>query len=282
MVLHREHPVSPERTSPEVAVAYTATVDPVFTIGPKVHGGALQTICGHAAVRAFGDSIGDPAARAEAAELLPVVVSTEYLGAPDPAEVTVLARVGKRGRRVSQVDVEVRQGDRTMVRSAVTLARPDRGEVHHRRPGAVADMAPTPPADAVSVREGPTASLFNLAGVLDVHYDASTVAFLDGSRGEPTTRFWTRPIGAEPDEWFAMIAADLSVPVVMNLQLYGWAPTLQMTTYLRRVPAPGWLRVQATTTEVGQGLFDEDHCILDSTGAVVAQSRQLAMIPTAV
>jgi hypothetical protein len=67
----------------------------------------------------------------------------------------------------------------------------------------------------------------------------------------------------------------------MNLGHFGWSPTVQMTTYLRRVPAPGWLRVIATAREVGERMFDEDHLVIDSTGAVVAQSRQLALIPAA-
>lgn len=52
-----------------------------------------------------------------------------------------------------------------------------------------------------------------------------------------------------------------------------------MTTYLRRRPAPGWLRIIATTHEVGGRMFDEDQLVIDSTGAVVAQSRQLALMP---
>jgi hypothetical protein len=67
----------------------------------------------------------------------------------------------------------------------------------------------------------------------------------------------------------------------MNLHLFGWAPTVQLTTYLRRRPAPGWLRIQASSTEVGHGWFEEDHLVLDSTGQVVVQSRQLAMLPAA-
>ena len=76
-----------------------------------------------------------------------------------------------------------------------------------------------------------------------------------------------------------MLVCDISPPVVMNLALFGWAPTVQLTTYVRRHPAPGWLRFAATSTEVGPGMFEEDHLVVDSTGTVVAQSRQLALIP---
>jgi hypothetical protein len=95
---------------------------------------------------------------------------------------------------------------------------------------------------------------------------------------------WARPRpGDETDidtaVLFALMAGDISAPVTMNRGMFGWAPTVQLTVYLRRVPAPGWLRVRAESTVLGSTWFEEDHTVVDSTGAVVVQSRQLAMIP---
>ena len=59
----------------------------------------------------------------------------------------------------------------------------------------------------------------------------------------------------------------------------GWAPTVQLTAYLRGEPADGWLRVVCTTTQIGQTWFDADHTVVDSAGRVVVQTRQLAMVP---
>ncbi|MFI7004705.1 hypothetical protein [Nocardia sp. NPDC050175] len=79
--------------------------------------------------------------------------------------------------------------------------------------------------------------------------------------------------------YFAMMAGDMSPPVSMNLGRFGWAPTVQLTTHLHRRPAPGWLRVIATTPEVGERMFVQDQLVLDTTGAVIAQTRQLALNP---
>jgi hypothetical protein len=46
---------------------------------------------------------------------------------------------------------------------------------------------------------------------------------------------------------------------------------VQLTAYLRALPAEGWLRIMCTTVQIGQDWFDEDH--------IVVQSRQLAMVP---
>jgi hypothetical protein len=54
---------------------------------------------------------------------------------------------------------------------------------------------------------------------------------------------------------------------------------VQLTAYLRGLPADGWLRVVCTTTQIGQDWFDEDHTVVDSTGRIIVQSRQLALVP---
>ncbi len=256
--------------------SYRIDISPVFTIGPKVHGGVLQVVSSRAALRAFIET----APSGDGADgLVPVAISTEYLGAPDPSEVEVSAWVRKRGRRISVVDVEIAQGGRTLVHSSVSMGHLDHGEPRHASAGALSTMAPEPTEDAVTVDGSPLASIINLAGAIELAYDAESATFLRGETGDPVLRLWARPRDAEPDAFFALLAGDISAPVVMNLGLFGWAPTMQLTTYVRRMPAPGWLRVQATSSEVGAGWFEEDHQIIDSTGALVAQSRQLALIP---
>lgn len=81
---------------------------------------------------------------------------------------------------------------------------------------------------------------------------------------------------------------DVSAPVTFGVNRFGWAPTVQLTAYLRALPADGWLRVsprklgaQCTTVQIGQDWFDEDHIVVDCEGHIVVQSRQLAMVPPA-
>ncbi len=255
---------------------YRIDISPVFTIGPKVHGGVLQVISARAAARALAETA--PAVDATA-DLAPVAISTEYLGAPDPAEVTVVARVRKRGRRISVMDVEIAQADRVLVHSSVSLARLENGVPRYAASGGLASMPTEPPPGAVFVDGSPMAAVVNLSGAVALAYDAEAASFTRGETGDPVLRLWARPRDVEPDGYFALLAGDISAPVVINLGLFGWAPTLQLTTYVRRMPAPGWLRVQASASEVGAGWFEEDHQIIDSTGALVAQSRQLALIP---
>ena len=74
---------------------------------------------------------------------------------------------------------------------------------------------------------------------------------------------------------------DVSAPVTFGVNRMGWAPTVQLTAYLRALPADGWLRVLCTTVQIGQDWFDEDHIVVDCEGRIIVQSRQLAMVPAA-
>ena len=78
---------------------------------------------------------------------------------------------------------------------------------------------------------------------------------------------------------FALLCGDVSAPVTFGVNRFGWAPTVQLTAYLRALPADGWLRVLCTTMQIGQEWFDEDHVVVDSAGRIIVQTRQLAMVP---
>jgi Acyl-CoA thioesterase N-terminal domain len=97
------------------AMALTAAGDGVYdgelnehwTIGPKglspkVHGGAMPALCANAA-----------RIEHEGSGVEPVAVSGNFLWAPDPGPMRVVTTVRKRGRRVSLIDVELKQGERT-------------------------------------------------------------------------------------------------------------------------------------------------------------------------
>lgn len=254
------------RLTPE-GDGFSAVLSDRWTVGPKAHGGLLLALCATAA-RSTLDLPGTQ----------PLVVSASYLAAPDPGPVHLAVDVRKRGRSVSLVDVELRQGERVAVRAAVTLGTPDSTTPLRETPPD--DQPAEPPADAIEVAAHPTGSIMNLAAVCDLRLDRSTAAFAEGRvDGEAEIRLWVRPHGEEPDVLFALLAGDVSPPVTLNLGRAGWAPTVQLTALVRAEPAPGWLRVRMSSRCVGGTWFDEDATVTDSAGTLVCQSRQLALVP---
>ncbi|MGC0365470.1 acyl-coenzyme A thioesterase PaaI-like protein [Rhodococcus sp. 27YEA15] len=261
---------------------YRATIDPMWTIGPKVHGGSMMAVCAAAARAHLRESAnGDESVRS----MQPLAVSAQYLAAPDPGDVELSVAVRKRGRQVVFADVELSQGGRTAVRAAVTLGFPDGDAPSFVTESSIDAMSVEPSAESAQLgAEHPMSEIVHVSRGCDMVIDTTSAPFLTGEQGEPEVRMWVRPRAADEEDvdtavLFAIMLGDISAPVTMNVGRFGWAPTVQLTTYLRRVPAPGWLRVRARSEVLGSTWFEEDHTVLDSTGAVVVQSRQLAMMP---
>ncbi len=238
-----------------------------WTIGPKVHGGAMLALCAKAARTAHGGPV------------QPVAVSANFLWAPDPGAMQLTTSIRKRGRRISVVDVELGQGDRTAVHAVVTLGEPEHRVAPLLSANPVVNlMAVEPPADLAPIGPGhPMAGLVHLSEGCDVRPLVSTLQPTDGR--PPMIQMWVRPRGVAPDVLFALMCGDVSAPVSFAVDRTGWAPTVQLTAYLRGLPADGWLRVLCTCMQIGQDWFDEDHVVVDSEGRIVVQTRQLAMVP---
>ena len=82
----------------------------------------------------------------------------------------------------------------------------------------------------------------------------------------------------DPDALLLALAVDGLPPVVFGLGATGWAPTVELTMYMRMVPAPGPLRVAARSRHVSGGWFDEEAEVWDAASNLVAQSRQIARV----
>ena len=244
---------------------FDANLNEHWTIGPKIHGGVMLALCAKAARESYGS-------------FEPVAISADFLAAPDPGPVQLVTTVRKRGRRIGLVDVELAQDGRTCVRAVATLGEPE----HLVEPLLSANpviglMAPEPPAGVEPIGPGhPAAPINNLARGCDIRPELTETFTADGA---PVFKIWVRPKQGPVDVFFALMSGDISVPVCYAVDRRGWAPTVQLTAYLRARPADGWLRVLCTTTQIGRDWFDEDHTVVDSTGRIIVQTRQLALVP---
>ena len=91
---------------------------------------------------------------------------------------------------------------------------------------------------------------------------------------------WFRLVDDRPLDPIALLmVVDALPPVTFDLGRPGWAPTLELTAHVRARPAPGPAIVRHATRTISGGQFEEDCEVWDSTGRLVAQSRQLALLP---
>lgn len=258
---------------------FDAHLDDIWTIGPKLHGGVMLALLAGAARETLAEGL--RASGSSEVESEPIAVSASYLFAPSPGDMQVRASVRKRGRQISLVDAELIQGDRTAVHAVVTLGTPELhvGPLLTALPPALTQLPAEPPPGVAPIAAGhPMGDIFHLFGGIDVRPSLRSMSDLS-ERGKPEIVLWARPRDMAPDGLFALVCGDISVPVTFPLGRFGWAPTVQLTTYLRTLPSDGWLRVLCSTNQIGQHWFDSEHTVIDSEGALVVQSRQLAMVP---
>ena len=266
--------------TPDGDGVYHGELNEHWTIGPKVHGGAMLALCANAARMEHSGGQGDDPGDQASGAAQPIAVTANYLWAPDPGPMRLVTSVRKRGRRVSLVEVELMQGDRTAVRTSVTLGEPE----HHVAPllsfnPVVPLMTPEPPPGLAPIGPGhPMADIVHLAHGCDIR-PALTTYGPRSDGGPPVIEMWVRPRDSAPDILFALLCGDVSAPVTFAVNRTGWAPTVQLTAYLRGLPADGWLRVICTTMQIGRDWFDEDHVVVDCEGRIIVQTRQLAMVP---
>jgi hypothetical protein len=85
--------------------------------------------------------------------------------------------------------------------------------------------------------------------------------------------------GREADPLSLAALVDPAAPMILELGEIGSA-TIELSVHVRARPVPGWLACRVSTRFVIDGYQEEDVEIWDSAGRPVAQSRQLALLPS--
>jgi acyl-CoA thioesterase len=229
-----------------------------------VNGGYLLALC----TRALGRALPFPD---------PVVVSGFYLrpGSHGPGEVrTCVLRAGKT-TAFGQASLWQDGKERVRATAAFTDLSASGSPGQPVYTGAAAPALP-PPEECFGL---PPGSLPGVPIADRVEYRATEEpGWLRGQpSGNPVGEFWIRfRDGREPDVASLPLFVDAAAPVI--LELGALSTTVELTVHVRARPAPGWLACRAATRYVAGGYHEEDFEIWDSTGALVAQSRQLALL----
>jgi hypothetical protein len=250
---------------------WSVDLDGSWSIGGFLNGGYLLVPMCNAAVEAT--SMPDPLA-----------VTATFLSPPSsgPAEISVT--VAKRGRQSSVTEIVLHQDGRDHVKATAVLG--DLADL--RGPDLDASSSSVPAlGDCVSIRDRPGPSGIGVPEIFR-HFNvrlAPDIGWLNGSRRgdragtEARIEGWTRfADGRQPDATSLVLFADAFPPAVLDLYPASWVPTLQYSVYVRARPAPGWLQGSFRSRSMVGGLLEEDGELFDSTGRLVALSRQLALL----
>jgi acyl-CoA thioesterase len=256
--------------SPAAEGVWTADIDPDWDIEGNANGGYLLAI----AARAMSDAVGRP----------PLTVTAHYVapGRPGPCRITV--ETLRSGRRTATAQA------RLLSEGGLVIAV--LGTFGAQRPGGPAHVDARPPelpAFEDCVRTVPPVEHSGFGERVHVRVHPADAGFREGRpSGRAEISGWFTFAEATPEEQridaFGLLqVADAFAPVCFNHAdiPVAWAPTLELTVHIRAVPAPGPLRCRLSSRFIQDGMFEEDGEIWDSSGTLVALSRQLALIPRA-
>jgi acyl-CoA thioesterase len=243
---------------------WAAEVSPGWDIMGNADGGYTLAIAARAA--------GEAAERPD-----PVTVTAHYLAPARPGPVTVEARVIRRGNRFATVAATLSATEQPLLALLGTFA--ELGEYDGpERVDAEPPLLP-PPEECVLVVPTDTFPP-PFMGRVELRLHPEETPF-GGAGGPPRVSGWFRfPGGEAVDTFGLLVAVDAFPPTVLRSGLpLAWVPTVELTAHVRARPEPGWLRCAFTTRFITGGFLEEDGEVWDASGRLVAQSRQLALLP---
>lgn len=268
------------------AGCYQGEVAPGWDIAGNANGGYLLAV----AARAMADAADRPD---------PVTITAHYLSPGKPGPLLVDTAVVKAGKRFTTVSATVRgEGDKPVIAVLGTFGDLDPTTTVDAPLRVEARPPDLPPVeDCLVMTAGPEADGGppSFMSKIELRLHPDDAGFMRGMpSGLMRVSGWFRlrdeeplALGSGPPPNDAglglLVAVDAFPPTIFNASLpVGWTPTVELTAHVRARPAPGWLRCVFTTRFVSGGFIEEDGEVWDDTGVLVAQSRQLALVPRAV
>jgi acyl-CoA thioesterase len=242
---------------------YAGRIQPGWDIVGNANGGYLLAIAARASAQAAGGRH-------------PVTVTGHFLAPGKPGPVDITTAVERAGRRFSTVRATMSGAGRPILAMLGGFADvPEAADPVERIDSAPPKM---PEPDACVPVEPTDTFPPPFMGKVDLRLHPEDATF---NTGVPRFRGWFRLREDEPVDAFGLlVAVDAFPPTVFNAHLpVAWTPTLELTAHVRRLPVDGWLQCQFTTRFISDGYLEEDGEVWDQSGRLVAQSRQLALLP---
>jgi acyl-CoA thioesterase len=227
-------------------------------------------------------AIGARAMSLAAARPHPISVTAHYLSPGRPGPVTIDPQIVKAGRRLTTVRATLQGAEKPLIELLGSFSDLSAIEGPERIDASPPDLPP--PEECPRTVPNPEIGFPPaLMGRVDLRLHPDDANFMRGQpSGEPRIRGWLRLLDDEPMDVFGLLlATDCFPPTIFNARLpVAWTPTVELTTHIRGIPEPGWLRCRFSTRFISGGMLEEDGEVWDSTGRLVAQSRQLALTPS--
>jgi len=205
----------------------------------------------------------------------PLTVNAFYLAPTVLGTIDCKVEVLRSGRSTSQAEVKMYQDGELKVH--VTAAYTDLGKLH----GESWSRNPRPQYPSWEQCKSKRDSSLEFTKRVELRFTEGGELFTQGElNGSGEFRGWVQHRdGAPPDVISLLMFADAFPPPVFTLfGPVGWVPTIELSVQLRANPAPGPLQARLFSRHLTHGIVEEDGEFWDSTGTLVAISRQSAKL----
>ncbi|MGA8726167.1 MAG: thioesterase family protein [Acidimicrobiales bacterium] len=246
---------------------FEGEIDGEWTIGGKPNGGYLLAMLGRAATWTGPHDH-------------PIAASAHYLRPPEPGPVRIDTEVLRAGRTATQVRARMEQGGKPCIESLITASHLT-DDTTPFWDGGVPEMSKVDKAGCVPfVPDRPSGLRIAILEQIEVCLEpGSNGPDGTGPSGKGELRGWLAlPRGEAFDPISLLFAVDSFPPATIDIEFSGWVPTLELTVYVRALPAPGPVRVLQRAQLIESGRVDETCFVWDRKGRLVAQGTQLAGI----
>lgn len=238
---------------------FEANLNDGWTIGTIANGGYMMAT----AARALAQVLPHPD---------PVTITGHFVDRGEVGTAQLHTEVIRQGNQFSTGCVRLMQQGRERVRFTATF-----GDLSAQSGASFSDdvmpEAPAPEHCVIAPRD------LNFTHRIDMAFPPEHTKWFTGDLNAPAEHvgYIRFADGTPPDLLGLLIFADAFPPTIFTkFGPSGWVPTLELTVHLRAKPVPGWLLARFRTRYMTNGLLEEDGEIWDSSGQLVALSRQLA------
>ena len=209
----------------------------------------------------------------------PLAASAFFLRPAETGAIEIQTELVRAGRGMATAEARLIQGGKERVRVLSTFSRLADANGRTALFNGPPDLPP--PADCLDPLDGRSIEGVTIADRVEYRMPEAPGWWRGSPSGDPSSVLWARfKEPRDPDVLSLPLMVDAAAPAVLELGEIGSA-TLALTVHVRGNPAPGWLACRASTRYVVDGYHEEDFEIWDSNGRLVAQARQLAVLPAA-
>lgn len=208
----------------------------------------------------------------------PITSTAHFLRPARPGPVLIETEIIRKGRSLTTARARLTQNGTLVAHMVASIGDlTDTGK-------AIVDLdlpLLPPPDECVGAEEAPAFEFPPIAQRMNIRLHPDQVGFATGHpSGDAVVSGWV-DIPFTSSTALMPLVSDALPPSLFNTGEYlGPVPTIELTVHTHARPSPGPVAARFRTDHAGPRYVEEDGWISDSSGKLIAVSRQIAVLPT--